>query len=109
MVVMTIREGEIMNKNFLSLRDSISMFKNKIDTLKFDYNKYMNIKDLHIKNLQDSFIAFNAYSQLKLYKIDSINTQLKMYRLQTTINTGMVSVLGFLMFALLFFTQINTK
>jgi hypothetical protein len=107
MIVMTLKEGEIMNKNFLSLKDSLSLFKNKFDTLKFDYDKYMKTKDLHIKNLQDSFIAFNAYSQLKLYKIDSINTQLKMYRLQTTINTGMVSVLGFLMFSLLFFTTIN--
>lgn len=107
MIVMTMKEGDIMNKNFLSLRDSLSFFKNKIDTLKFDYDKYVKMKDIHIKNLQDSFINFNAYNQLKLYKIDSINTQLKMYRFQTTVNTATVSVLGFLMFTLLFFTTIN--
>lgn len=39
MVVMTIAQGELMNKNFLSLRDSISILNSKLDKNKDNYSR----------------------------------------------------------------------
>lgn len=36
---MTIAQGELMNKNFLSLRDSISVLNSKLDINKDNYTK----------------------------------------------------------------------
>ncbi len=97
-----------MNKNFLLLKDSINYFKNKIDTVKFDYDKYLKTNELRIKNMHDSFFQYYRNNDLKVLKMDSLSHQMKLYRRENIYQISM----GWVASAMLLFLSFifaNTK
>ena len=79
MVVMTMAQGELMNKNFLALRDSISVLNSKLDINKDNYtkrikqydsiNSMMNYTIRKNKVVIDSIsILSNKYKDVKKFR-----------------------------------------
>jgi len=98
---MSLNEGEIMNKNFLLLKDSLFFFKKKYDTLKFDYNSYLKNNSQRLQNMYDSFFHYYNSNQIKDKKINILNDEVKKNK-QSSINSWAITII---MFTILIFTN----
>lgn len=82
----------------------MNYYKSKIDTVKFDYDKYIKINEMRIKSMHDSFFHYYQYNDLKVLKMDSLNHQIKLYRRENHqqvamawLTTGLIFFLTFIL------------
>lgn len=68
-VVMTLKQGEEVNKKFELLQDSISYYKKKIDTIKFDFDFYQVRSGKRLQKMYESY--WQEYENSKIYHAES--------------------------------------
>jgi len=68
-VVMTLKQGNEVNKKFEILQDSISFYKNKLDTIKYDFRNYQITGGKRLQKMYESY--WQEYENSKFYRAES--------------------------------------
>lgn len=63
---MTLKQGEEVNKKFELLQDSLSIYKKKIDTLKYDFKDYQIKSGMRLQRMYESY--WQEYENYKSQK-----------------------------------------
>lgn len=68
-VIMTLKQGEEVNKKFEYLQDSLNFYKKTIDTVKYNFEKYQVAGGKRLQKMYESY--WQEYENVKFYKAES--------------------------------------
>lgn len=66
LVLMTLKQGQEVNKKFEILQDSLEYYKKKVDTIRYDFKDYQIRSGLRLQKMYESY--WQEYENLKSQK-----------------------------------------